>query len=75
MEVPRLGVESELKLLAKATATTMWNPSRLRTLHHSSGQCWILSPLSEARDQTLLPWILVGFITTEPQQALLKDLF
>ena len=25
---------------------------RLRDLHHSSYQCWILNPLSEARDQT-----------------------
>ena len=24
------------------------------SLHHSSAQCWILSPLSKARDQTLI---------------------
>ena len=50
MEVPRLGDESELKLLAYTTAT--WDPSRICDLHHSSWQCWILDPLSEARDQT-----------------------
>ena len=52
MEVPRLGVESELQLLAYATATAMQDPSRIYKLHHSSQQCQILNPLSEARDQT-----------------------
>ena len=28
------------------------DPSRICDLHHNSWQCWILSPLSEARDQT-----------------------
>ena len=49
MEVPRLGVELELQLLVYATATAMWDPS-LCNLHHSSQQCQILNPLSEARD-------------------------
>ena len=52
MEVPRLGVKSELQLLAYATATAMQDPSHICDLHHSSRQCWILNPLSEARDQT-----------------------
>ena len=39
-EVPRLGVTSELQLLAYTTATATPNPSR------------ILNPLSEARDRT-----------------------
>ena len=34
------------------TATATQNPSRICNLHHSSWQCWILNPLSEARDQT-----------------------
>ena len=50
MEVPRLGVESELELPAYATATQ--DPSRVFDLQHSSWQCQILNPLSEARDQT-----------------------
>ena len=54
MEVPRLGVESELQLLAYPTATAMWDPSRIFDLHHSSRQCRILNPLSEARDQTCI---------------------
>ena len=32
------------------TATAMRDPSRICDLHHSSEQCWILNPLSEARD-------------------------
>ena len=34
------------------TATAMRDPSRICDLHHSSEQCWILNPLSEARDWT-----------------------
>ena len=52
MEVPRLGVESELQLPACATATATPDPSRLYDLHHSSRQRGILNPLSEARDRT-----------------------
>ena len=37
-EVPRLGVKSELQLLAYTTATTMWDPSQVCDLHHSSTQ-------------------------------------
>ena len=52
MEVPRLGVESELQLPADATATAMQNPSHICALHHSTWQHRILNPLSEARDRT-----------------------
>ena len=52
MEVPRLGVQLELQLLAYATATSTQDPSCVCDLHHSSQQCQILNPLSEARDQT-----------------------
>ena len=51
MGVPSLGVESELLLLAYATATAMPDPSRVCDLYHSSRQHWILNPLSEARDR------------------------
>ena len=51
MEVPRLGVQSDLQLPAYATATATPDPSRIRNLHHLSRQCQILDPLSEARDQ------------------------
>ena len=52
VEVPRLGVKSELQLLAYTTATATWDTSHIRELHHSSWQHWTLNPLSKARDQT-----------------------
>ena len=52
MEVPRLGVESELQLTAYTTATATPDPSRICNLHHSSRKRQILNPLSKARDQT-----------------------
>ena len=65
MEVPRL--ESELQMLANATATAMWDPSQVCNLHQSSQQCWIPDPLSKARDQTLIltdsSWIHFHCIT------------
>ena len=36
------------------TATTTWDLSCTCDLHHSSWWCWILNPLSKARDQTLV---------------------
>ena len=48
MEVPRLGVESKLKL----TGYTTPDPSPICDLHHSLQQRWILNPLREARDRT-----------------------
>ena len=35
-----------------ATATATWDPRHVCDLHHSSWQCWIPNPPSEARDQT-----------------------
>ena len=52
MEVPRLGVESELQLSTYTTATAMQVPSHISDFSHSLQQCQILNPLSEARDRT-----------------------
>ena len=52
MEVLRLGVESELQLLDYTTAIVTQDPIRICDLYHSSLQCQLLNPLSEARDQT-----------------------
>jgi len=52
MEIPRLGVESELQLQAYTTATATRDPSLGCNLHQSSWQRWILNPLNEARDGT-----------------------
>ena len=49
MEVPRLGVESELQLPAYATATAIPDPSHICDLHHSSQQHCILNPLSKTK--------------------------
>ena len=69
-QVPRLGVKLELQAYTRATATP--DLSDVCDLHHSSRQQQILNPLSEARDQTRnLIWIVVGFVTTEPQWELL----
>ena len=54
MEVPWLWFESELQLPAYTTATKMPDPSCICDLCHSSQQCWILNPMSEARDQTCI---------------------
>ena len=51
VEVPRLGVKSELQLLTYDTTTATQDPSRVFNLHHSSWQRWILNPLSKVRDQ------------------------
>ena len=52
MEVPPLGVELELWLLAYTIATGTPDPSLVWDLHCRSWQCRILNPLSGARDQT-----------------------
>ena len=54
MKVPKLGVTSELLLLATATATAVPDPSHILDLHYSSRQCQILNPLSEAQNQTCI---------------------
>ena len=55
MEVLRLEVELELQLLAYTTATSIPDPSCLWDICHRLQQCWVLNPLSKARDWT---WIL-----------------
>ena len=52
MQVPRLGVKLELQLLVCTTVTATRDLSRICELHHSSWQCRIVNPLSEARNQS-----------------------
>ena len=47
VDVPKLGVESELQLPAYATATATSDPSHVCDLHHSSQQSQILNPLRQ----------------------------
>ena len=70
MEVPRLGVKSELQLPADTTATAVLDLSRVCDPHHSSQQHRILNPLSEARDRTLTPVDTSGVRNPLPQQGL-----
>jgi len=50
MEVPRLGVKTELQLLACGTGIATPDLSHICDLHHSSQQHLTLNPLSKARD-------------------------
>ena len=70
MEVPILGVKSELQLLAYATATAMQDPRCIYNLHCSSWQCQILNPLARPGIKPMSLWILVGFIATKQQWEL-----
>ena len=54
MEVPRLGIQLELQLLAYTTATAMQHLSRVCNLPHSSWQHRILNPQNEAGDRTCI---------------------
>ena len=51
IEVPRLGVESELQLQASATAMATLDPSCICDLDPSSQQRQILNALSEGSDR------------------------
>ena len=63
MEVPRLGVQSELELLAYTTATATWDPSHVCNLHHSSRQRRILNPLRVRPGiEPTTSWFLVRFV-------------
>ena len=52
METPRLGVKSEMQLLAYTTAIAVQEPSHICNLYHSSWQQHMLNPPSVTRDQT-----------------------
>ena len=52
MEVPRLGVKSELLLLAYTTATATEDPSFICDLHYSSWKMLDPNQLSKAWDRT-----------------------
>ena len=76
MEVPKQGVALELQLPAYTTATAMPTPSCVCDLHHSSRQGRILN-LHCVRPvvATASSWLLVMFVTAEPQQECSTLLF
>ena len=61
IEVSRLEVKLELQLPAYTIATATQDPSCIsdHDLHHSTCQCWIINPLSEAKN-LMSSWTLVG---------------
>ena len=67
MEASGLGVELEMQLPAYATATAMPDLSCVCYRYHSSRQCHILNPLSEARDWTCIlmdtNWVCLHCVT------------
>ena len=75
MEVLRLGVESELYLLAHTTAEL----SLICKLYHSSWQRQILNPLSKAKDRTCVlmdaSQICFHWATTETPVSISKCIF
>ena len=75
LEVPRLGIESELQMLAYSPATAIPDPSYVSNLHHSSEPCWIAGYLTHWAGpgvKPTSPWILsrFGFFTTKTQWEL-----
>ena len=70
MEVPRLGVKSELQPLAYDTATAMPDPSPICNLHHTHGNTGSLTHCVRPRTEPASSWILVTFISVEPQWEL-----
>ena len=72
MEVPQLGVESELQSPASTTATATPDPSRVCDQHHSSRQRQILNPRSEARDRTHNLMVPVAFTSALLRRELQK---
>ena len=68
MEVPRLGVESELQLSAYTTATATRDPSCVFDLHHSSWQRRSLTHCARPGIEPASSWILVRFVSVAPQQ-------
>ena len=80
MEVPKRGVESELRLLAYATGTAMWDPSRVCDRHHSSRHCLPDPYRPPERGQGSNPHpslqrFLVGCASMVPRQELPRDGF
>ena len=69
MEVPRLGVESQLQPLAYARATATPDPSQVCNLHHSSWQHQSFNPLRPGI-KLATSWFLVRFVSSEPQREL-----
>ena len=68
MEIPRLGVESELQLLVYSTATATSNPSLVCNITAQGRR--ILNPWARPEIKPTISWFLVGFVSALPQREL-----
>ena len=75
MEVPRLGVQSEMLLPAYATTTAMPDLRHICDLHHSSRQRQIPNPWARPGIKPKTSWFLVRFTSTDPRRELLFFFF
>ena len=67
MDIPRLGVKSELQLPAYARATTTPDLSPSATYTKAQGNAGSLSHCAKPGVKPDTLWLLVEFVTTEPQ--------
>ena len=72
MQVPRLGVKSELQLLAYATVIATPDPSHICSLHTPHGNTRSLTHWAGPGIEPTSSWVLVRFVSTEPQWELQK---
>ena len=70
MEVPRLGIKLELQLLAYTIATATWEPSCIWPTPQLMCNARSLTQWTRPVIEPESSWILVGFVTTEPQWEL-----
>ena len=77
MEIPGVGVQSELQWLAYITAMATWDVSRICDLHPAHSNTGSFNPLSEARDRTHIlmdtGWVLHPLSHTENSQDVVTD--
>ena len=66
MEVPRLGVNSELQLPPYASATATWDLSPSATYTTAHGNAGSLTLWARPGIKPASSWTLVGFVTAEP---------
>ena len=66
MEVPRLGVQLELQLLAHTTATAMPDPSHLCHLHQRSCNAGSLTHCVRPEIEPATSWFLIRFVSAAP---------
>ena len=74
-EVPGPGVQSELQLLATATARATQDLSCICNVYHNSWQRWILNPWARTGVEPATSWMLIRFASAEPQWELLVLFF